>query len=145
MCYFRRTDDVLRALLASPKFRGHQTYTPFRITFGETADFIYTTPMSGDRVWAHQACGDYPRCIADANVRAQSTLPAGDLSIPILFATDKTALTIATGSATMQPLYMCCAINDAHVCRGPHGAMPVVAYIPVLKRASRRLCVPTCR
>ncbi|KAK4701175.1 hypothetical protein P7C70_g5064, partial [Phenoliferia sp. Uapishka_3] len=112
--YYRNTDAVLRDLLRNPAFVGRQSYAPVRHSLPD-GPFI-TEPHTGSKAWAFQ-----------------ETLDVGTTQVRLTLASDGTTCSMASGNASVHPVYLSTSLNDASLIREDRGALVVVGFIPTLK------------
>ncbi|KAK4700195.1 hypothetical protein P7C70_g6054, partial [Phenoliferia sp. Uapishka_3] len=112
--YYRDTNLVLKDLLRNPTFVGRQSYAPVRHTLPD-GDFI-TEPHTAHQAWD-----------------VQEKLDLGATQARLVFASDATECSLASGNASLHPVYMSTSLNDASLIREDRGALVIVAFIPILK------------
>ncbi|KAK4696959.1 hypothetical protein P7C70_g8290, partial [Phenoliferia sp. Uapishka_3] len=115
--YYRNADAVLTELLRNPAFVGRQSYSPVRHRLPD-GDFI-TEPHTGSKAWAFQ-----------------ETLDIGTTQVRLTVASDATQCSLASGNASLHPMYLSTSLNDASLIREDRGAMVVVGFIPIMKSES---------
>ncbi|KAK4704707.1 hypothetical protein P7C70_g1498, partial [Phenoliferia sp. Uapishka_3] len=112
--YYRNTDLVLRDLIRNPAFVGRQAYAPVRHRLPD-GDFI-TEPHTARNAWAFQ-----------------EKLDVGTTQVRLTIASDATQCSLASGNASLHPVYLSTSLNDASLIREDRGALVVVGFIPILK------------
>ncbi|KAK7462238.1 hypothetical protein VKT23_007843 [Stygiomarasmius scandens] len=115
----RDAREVVHEQLGTKEFNGKVHYTPY-MQF-ENGEHRFSNLMSGD--WAH----------GKANIIAEDKDTWGSMLVPIVLGSDKTTVSVATGSQEFHPGYISIG-NITNVARHAHGkgVLPF-AFLPIPK------------
>ncbi|KAG8919877.1 hypothetical protein FRC02_001306 [Tulasnella sp. 418] len=114
--YYRDPVEVVEELISRPSLRDHLTYSPMK---------IYTSPARQNRIYMDMSSGDWWYDIQDKLIK-------GATVVPVIIATDKTALTNFSGDKVAYPVYLTIGNASKSVRGQPSQFVTVViGYLPV--------------
>jgi hypothetical protein len=142
--FFRDPMDAITMLLQRPTFKGDIEFVPRRVWSDpgdpddpDRRERNYKEIFSGEWAWRTQVRLFFQLpSLYQNSLPFQATLPPGAALIPVILASDSTALTVFVGDKEAWPLYLSIGNINSDIRNKPSkGAWVLIAYIPAVKWA----------
>lgn len=118
--WYRCPRNVLHNQIGSPDFASEMNYAP-KCVFNNSNKREYSDFMSGNWAWKQ------------ADTLALDPENAGATFCPIILGSNKTTVSVATGSNEYYPLYISNGLVTNGACRAHRGAVSVLAFLAIPK------------
>lgn len=128
--------SVFEAQLASKEFDGQFEYAPYE-EYDEKGSRVYGNLMSGNWAFRQAVCASrlniYSSDESLQDMISQDKSTHGSMFVPIIAGSDKTTVSIATGSQEYHPVYASLGNITNTAQRGHGNGVVPVAFLPIPK------------
>ncbi|KAJ7248710.1 hypothetical protein C8J57DRAFT_1522190 [Mycena rebaudengoi] len=118
--HFRDPREIIKNQLANPDFKSEMDYAPKRV-FAADGSREYEDFMSGNWAWRQ------------ADLIAKDPATHGSTYVPLIFGSDKTTVSVATGQNEFYPFYMSNGLIYNNVRRAHRNGVSLVAFLSIPK------------
>ncbi|KAH7928302.1 hypothetical protein BV22DRAFT_1103185 [Leucogyrophana mollusca] len=131
--WFRDPHKVVRNMLANPDYKDEMDYCPFREFSSNGDEHQYQDFMSGDWAWEQ------------ADIIARDPTTHGSTFVPVILGSDKTTVSVATGSNEYYPLYASIGNVRNNVRRAHRDALSLIGFLALPKTTKEHASTPEFR
>ncbi|KAH9856101.1 hypothetical protein C2E23DRAFT_722466 [Lenzites betulinus] len=127
--WYRDVHAIVKSMLANPDFKLNIDYAPLREYYSDGSRCLKDF-MSGDWAWKQAVS-----CSSDILGETQGNI--GSAFVPVILGSDKTTVSVATGSNEYYPLYV--SLGNVHnsVRRAHRNAVALAAFLAIPKSARK--------